>query len=181
MSESDGASKGPTDSRRQFVVLCGVGSCAIAGAVAVPGAIFVASPLKGSGEARGKRFVVARLDELELNVPKRFSVVGDELDAWTKAQNRRLGSVWLTRTADRTVRALSVICPHLGCGIELSPDAHQFACPCHDSSFDLTGKRVGGPSPRPMDELEAEVGAGGEVSVSFRRYRIGVESKEEIG
>jgi len=167
--------------RRQFVVLCGVGTCAIGAAVAVPGAVFLGAPAKKGEALAAKRFVVAHLDELEVGVPKRYSVVGDEIDAWTKASQRRLGSVWLLRTGEKSVKALSVICPHLGCGIELAPTNKSFACPCHDSAFDLSGQRVSGPSPRPMDELEAQVLPSGEISVAFARFRIGVSQKEELG
>src|SRR4051812_12487022 len=87
------------EGRRGFAVVVAVGSCAIAGGLAIPAAAFVASPLGQAGE-KGKRYVVARLDELEVGLPKRVSVVGDEIDAWTRASDRRLGSVWLLRVSD---------------------------------------------------------------------------------
>ena len=78
--------------------------------------------------------------------------------------------------------ALSVTCPHLGCGIEKS--ANGFGCPCHASAFDATGKRVSGPSPRDMDPVEARaVGDKDErwVEVRFLKFRQGVPEREEIG
>lgn len=168
-----------TPNRRAFVVVAAVGTCAIAATLGVPAAAFVAAPLSSSG-AKGARFVVAKLDELEIGKPKKVSIVGDEVDAWTRATARRLGSVWLLRTGDQEVRALSVICPHLGCGVELSSDAKGFACPCHDSAFDLQGQRTGGPSPRAMDPLPVEI-VQGEVAVIYKRFRTGVSQVEEIG
>ena len=164
--------------RRGFIVIAAGGTCAIAGAIGIPAALFVAAPLSVA-DAPGKRYVVARLEELEIGVPKKVPIVGDEVDAWTRAKDRRLGAVWLLRAGPKEVRALSVVCPHLGCGVEVT--ATGFGCPCHDSAFDRNGQRVAGPSPRAMDSLPVEVSAEGEIAVTFKRFRTGVERSEEIG
>ena len=172
------------EGRRAFVALAVVGSCAIAGAVAIPAAMFVAAPLSSGGEGgqgKGKRAVVASLDDLEVGVPKKFSVVGDEVDAFTRAKSRKLGAVWLLRKGPREVLALSVICPHLGCGVELGADAASFACPCHDSTFDLQGKTTAGPSPRAMDALPVDIDDKGAIAVTLQRFRSGISGQEEIG
>jgi menaquinol-cytochrome c reductase iron-sulfur subunit len=171
--------------RRGFIVVAAAGTCAIAATVGIPAALFVAAPLgTAAAGTPGKRYVVARLDELEIGVPKKVAIVGDEIDAWTRAKDRRLGAVWLLRVSDQEVRALSVVCPHLGCGVELTIDAGKpkgFACPCHDSAFDLSGQRIAGPSPRAMDPLPVELTPAGEVAVTFKRFRTGVDKPEEIG
>lgn len=51
------------------------------------------------------------------------------------------------------VRALSAVCPHLGCSIDLAPDSQGFACPGHASRFGLDGAAHAGPSPRDLDPL----------------------------
>jgi menaquinol-cytochrome c reductase iron-sulfur subunit len=110
-------------------------------------------------------------------------VVADATDAWTVSPNETLGAVWLLRDRDE-VRALTAVCPHLGCSIDLAPDGAGFACPCHDSAFDRDGTRRSGPSPRDMDPVPARVtGAGGDrvVEVELRRFRTGVAHREEIG
>ena len=181
--EGDAGSRRGDDeepNRRAFVALATVSSGALVCAAVVPAAVFVSAPLR-TGQTGGKRFVVAKLRELEVGVPKRFAVVGDEVDAYTKAQGRRLGAVWLLRKGDREVRAMSVVCPHLGCGVELSAGGKGFACPCHESAFDLEGNRVSGPSPRAMDPLPVDVSAEGDVAITFQRFRIGVTAREEIG
>jgi Rieske Fe-S protein len=166
--------------RRAFVVVCAAGTCAIAATIGVPAAIFVGAPL-GDKASEGKKLPVAKLSELELGVPKKFTLVGDEVDAWTRATGRKLGAVWLTRTAEREVRALSTVCPHLGCGVDLAPDGKQFLCPCHTSAFSLDGEHVAGPSPRAMDPLPVEIGSDDIVSVTLRHFRIGIAAREEIG
>jgi Rieske Fe-S protein len=166
--------------RRVFVAVCAAGTCAIAATIGIPSAIFLGAPL-GDKAGEGRKFAVAKLSELEMNVPKKFTLVGDEVDAWTRATGRKLGAVWLMRTADRDVRALSTVCPHLGCGVDLTPDQKQFLCPCHTSAFSLDGTHIAGPSPRAMDPLPVEIGKDDVVSVTLRRFRIGIAAREEIG
>jgi Rieske Fe-S protein len=177
-SEDSKDSKEPN--RRAFVVVCAAGTCAIAATVGVPAVLFVGAPL-GEKAGEGKKFAVAKLGELEIGVPKKLVLVGDEIDAWTRATGRKLGAVWLMRTADREVRALSTICPHLGCGVDLTADGKEFLCPCHTSAFSLDGERIAGPSPRAMDPLPVEIGKDDVVSVTFKRFRIGTSDRQEIG
>lgn len=47
-----------------------------------------------------------------------------------------------------TYRAMSGICPHLGCTVNAVPGKLPFLCPCHGSHFDDNGAVVSGPSPR---------------------------------
>jgi len=51
--------------------------------------------------------------------------------------------------------ALSLICAHLGCGVE--KDAQGFACPCHGSRFDANGTVTNGPAEKPLQSLRVEV------------------------
>ena len=45
-------------------------------------------------------------------------------------------------------RAVSAVCPHLGCTVNLVAAEYPFLCPCHGSHFDANGTVVDGPSPR---------------------------------
>jgi menaquinol-cytochrome c reductase iron-sulfur subunit len=121
-----------------------------------------------------------KLDELTEGVPKKVAIVADQRDAWTISKDVDLGSVWLVRQGG-TVVALSVECPHLGCAIQpAGPTAAAgYGCPCHTSSFDPAGKKLGGPAPRDMDSLAAKI-EDGFVLVEFKRFRIGVPDREEI-
>lgn len=179
MGDSKEAEKSEPN-RRAFVVLCAAGTCAAAATIGVPAALFVAAPL-GEKASEEKKIAVTNLSALSMNVPTKVAIVGDEIDAWTRATGRRLGAVWLIRTGEREVKALSTICPHLGCSVELSGDARAFVCPCHTSVFGLDGARVSGPSPRAMDPLPVEIGDGDVVLVTPKHFRIGVSSREEIG
>jgi menaquinol-cytochrome c reductase iron-sulfur subunit len=103
-------------------------------------------------------------------------------DAWTAATDVPLGAAWLRRTGD-TVTALSGTCPHLGCAIALAhqPDPakpQQFACPCHDSAFDATGKRLAGPAKRDLDPLPVIVDDNGRVKLTWIQYRTDTSDRE---
>ena len=170
----------PNDpNRRLFVAVVATGTCAMAAAVAIPGAAFVGAPAFAEKGRGGRRFRVGSLDDFAIGDARRVSIVGDEVDAFTRAEKRRLGAVWLLRTGPREVRAWSAICPHLGCSIDKSGSG--FGCPCHDSAFDATGARASGPSPRGMDPLPLEIAPNGDLTVTWTRYRIGVAGQEEIG
>lgn len=41
--------------------------------------------------------------------------------------------------------ALSSTCPHLGCRVHWEAQHNRFFCPCHNGTFDTTGKATGGP------------------------------------
>jgi cytochrome b6-f complex iron-sulfur subunit len=45
-------------------------------------------------------------------------------------------------------RAVSAICTHLGCTVNLA--GKGFHCPCHGSVFDKSGTVVSGPAPSPL-------------------------------
>jgi cytochrome b6-f complex iron-sulfur subunit len=57
--------------------------------------------------------------------------------------------------------ALSLVCPHLGCTVNVTSDG--FACPCHGSRFLLDGSLRNGPASRPMAALRVEVNADGHL------------------
>ena len=58
-------------------------------------------------------------------------------------------------------RALSLVCPHLGCTVE--PQSDGFTCPCHGSRFDLQGALVRGPASKALTVLRVESAADGKL------------------
>jgi Rieske Fe-S protein len=57
--------------------------------------------------------------------------------------------------------ALSSTCPHLGCQVRWEPQNDRYFCPCHNGTFDPSGKATGGPP--------------GEAGQSLPRYGLYVE------
>ena len=57
--------------------------------------------------------------------------------------------VFLLRKGN-SFRAVSAVCTHLGCTVNLNADGKSFACPCHGSRFDERAEVIAGPAPRPL-------------------------------
>jgi cytochrome b6-f complex iron-sulfur subunit len=61
------------------------------------------------------------------------------------------GKFYLVRLENGGFLALDRTCTHLGCTVPWNPDEGRFECPCHASSFDITGAVLAPPAPRPLD------------------------------
>ena len=53
-------------------------------------------------------------------------------------------------------KAYSAICTHLGCIVGWDAGRRQIACPCHAGFFDLNGRVVAGPPPKPLQRFNVE-------------------------
>lgn len=167
------------DRRGALRKLVALGGLAYAGALAVPAAAFVASTGGAGGKGSARWVRVGRLADLPAGEPRRLNVVGDERDAYTLTRDQTLGSVWIVRDGSN-VRAMSSTCPHLGCSIDLHADKKSFGCLCHASRFSIAGAAQEGPSPRGMDPIEARV-VDGFIEVDFKRFRLGIADRQEVG
>jgi cytochrome b6-f complex iron-sulfur subunit len=74
----------------------------------------------------------------------------------------------LLLTPEGEYRALSAVCTHLGCTVQYKNDTHQIWCACHNGLYDLSGRNISGPPPRPLESFEVHV-RGAEVVVSRKR------------
>ena len=63
----------------------------------------------------------------------------------------------LVRDGQNSAHAFESKCPHEQCDVNYSPERQKVECPCHDGLFDLTGKVLQGPPPRPLDTYQAIV------------------------
>ena len=61
------------------------------------------------------------------------------------------GQFYLARLEDGGFLAISRKCTHLGCTVPWVENEKRFACPCHGSTFDITGSVVQAPAPRALD------------------------------
>ena len=71
----------------------------------------------------------------------------------------------LVRTPTGELRAFSAICTHLNCTVQYRTDLTQIWCACHNGHYDLNGKNVEGPPPRPLDPYVVNV-RGNQIVVS---------------
>ena len=73
--------------------------------------------------------------------------------------------VLLVRTADDQLRAFSATCTHLDCTVQYRNDMGVIWCACHNGKYDLNGRNISGPPPRPLDEYRVTV-QGDDVLIS---------------
>jgi len=65
--------------------------------------------------------------------------------------------VILVRTEQNDLRAFAATCTHLDCIVQYRPDTKQIWCACHNGVYDLKGRNVSGPPPRPLDEFTVNI------------------------
>lgn len=65
--------------------------------------------------------------------------------------------VILIKTDAGEFRAFSATCTHLDCIVQYRSDVKQIWCACHNGFYDLKGRNVSGPPPRPLEEFGVEV------------------------
>jgi Rieske Fe-S protein len=94
-------------------------------------------------ESTDRSVVAAKVDELKNNTGKIFKF-GSE-------------PALLVRTADGTYRAFSAVCTHLSCTVQYRGDLHEIWCACHNGLYNLEGRNVSGPPPRPLKMFEVHV------------------------
>lgn len=73
--------------------------------------------------------------------------------------------VILIRDEGGTFHAFSATCTHLECIVQYRGDLKQIWCACHNGLYDLKGRNISGPPPRPLDEYAVNV-VGDEIMVS---------------
>ena len=71
----------------------------------------------------------------------------------------------LVRTPPGELRAFDGICTHLNCTVQYREDVGQIWCACHNGYYDLTGKNISGPPPRPLPRLKVDI-RGDDIVVS---------------
>jgi menaquinol-cytochrome c reductase iron-sulfur subunit len=116
------------------------------------------------------------LRRLEVDRPKEFEIVRSVVSGWMKSDSVR--SVWAFKRPDGEIVVFSPLCPHLGCGFQWGDDG-RFLCPCHNSVFDLSGRVLGGPAPRPLDTLPFKVEQD-RLFVLYKEFKVGTPRKEEL-
>ena len=63
----------------------------------------------------------------------------------------------LIRLPNGEFRAFSATCTHLSCIVQYRPDLKLIWCACHNGKYDLTGKNIAGPPPRPLERFKVVV------------------------
>ena len=74
----------------------------------------------------------------------------------------------LIRTAGGEYRAMSATCTHLSCTVQYRDDLREVWCACHNGKYNLDGRNISGPPPRPLEGFDVQV-RGEEIFVRRRR------------
>ena len=141
MSVPEIPEKAEQHGRRWVNVLLGSGLAASVVSFLYPAIRYIIPPLVA--ESTNRSVVAAKADELKNNTGKIFKF-GSE-------------PALLVRMADGTFRAYSAVCTHLSCTVQYRGDLHEIWCACHNGLYDLEGRNVSGPPPRPLKVYEVHV------------------------
>lgn len=127
--------------RRWINLLLGSGVVASIASFIYPAIRYIIPPQVG--ESTSRSVVAAKVNELKRNSGKIF----------------KFGSrpALLVRTADGEFKAYSAVCTHLNCTVQYREDLHQIWCACHNGLYDLEGRNVSGPPPRPLEMFKVNV------------------------
>ncbi len=142
---------GPVMERRQLLTRV----WSVLGLTAAAEAVWVTTSFlrpRGRDRAGAGVMVAGRLDDFEPGSVTAFPA----------------GKFYLVRLKDGGFIALHRECTHLGCTVPWDGAAQRFACPCHASSFDITGLVIGPPAPRPLDYYPVRI-ENGQVKVDTRQ------------
>jgi len=122
----------PSEGRRGFLRFLGTGTAAL---------VFLKSTL-----ARAKKLA------FPLSKAPALSKVGGSVKLKIKGH-----PVIFVRDTETSVRAFDPTCTHKKCSVKFSSDTSNFHCKCHKSAYNLDGKVLGGPAPKPLKRFPSKL------------------------
>ena len=130
----------PVTSRRNFLnLILGGGALATLGSIIYPMVKYIIPPPSGE----------ANISQLKLPFT-RAEIEADPQKAKIFKFGRAVGIIVLADTGE--LKALSATCTHLNCTVQHRPDLGIIWCACHNGRYDLDGKNISGPPPRPLEK-----------------------------
>jgi len=143
-------------SRRDFikVALMGIGGL-IGALIGLPSVAYLLSPVNQAGAEDEAVVSLGALDNYPIGIPTRFDFTRTRVNSWERTAVSY--GLYVVRKSESEVRVFSDICTHLGCRVTWHPDIQHYISPCHDGHFDLLGKNISGPPPRPLDEFATKI------------------------
>lgn len=154
--------------RRDFIK----GTAAVIGGligalIGIPSIVYLLSPSLGVEEDTDS-IDLGPLENYPVGVPTRFDFTRTKVNGWERTSLNY--GLFVVRKSDSEVRVFSDICTHLGCRVSWHPDVQHYISPCHDGHFDIMGKNVSGPPPRPLDEFVTKI-ENGNLSVTLPPFK----------
>jgi menaquinol-cytochrome c reductase iron-sulfur subunit len=166
----------PIGSRRRFFQwVTGAAASVIALGLGIPLIGFLVSP---AFQRRAQSWVdVGKAEAVPGDRPTQLEYKQTVKEGWRTTTVHK--GVWAVRREDGEVTVFSPICTHLGCGFSWDAADRKFKCPCHGSVFAPDGTVLGGPAPRPLDQLPAKV-ENGRLLVMYKEFKAGLPKRVEI-
>ena len=143
MTDSETPGAGQRDRRSFLNWLLGSSFGALCVAVFYPLARFLSPP--EVPEASTRQVEAGAVNDPEL-LDKGFKIL-------------RFGNepVILVRVGEEEFRAFAGTCTHLDCIVEYHKAPGRIGCNCHNGEYDLRGRVVAGPPPKPLEAFEVDL------------------------
>lgn len=141
--------------RRDFIkVTTGIIGGLIGAVLGVPAVAYLVGPALQKDD-KAAWIDLGTLADYPLNSPVLSQFTRTKVNGWERTGMSY--GVFVVRQTETTVRVFSNICTHLGCHVNWHADLQHYVSPCHDGHFDILGKNISGPPPRPLDEFTTKV------------------------
>ena len=145
-------------SRRDFVKATAMLVGGLIGTlVALPSVAYLLSPALAKKDADAW-IDLGNMDQYPIGLPTLFQFTRTQVNGWEHTGMSY--GVFVVRQDNASARVFSNICTHLGCHVNWHPDLQHYVSPCHDGHFDILGRNISGPPPRPLDEFTTRIQAG---------------------
>jgi Rieske Fe-S protein len=139
--------------RRTLILFINAAVALIGGGLSILLGAFALGPRARAAEGRWIR--AGTTSDLKPDEPVARVLSIARVDGWYRERARE--TVFLVWDGDKTIRALSATCTHLGCQVAWNAKDKKFRCPCHGGVFGADGAVLEGPPPRPLDVIEARL------------------------
>jgi Rieske Fe-S protein len=146
-------SPAPSERRRALVLFVNTVVALIGGGLSAVLGAFALGPRGSAAQARWSR--AGTTSDLKPDEPVAHVLSVSRVDGWYRARARE--TVFLVWDGDKTIRAMSATCTHLGCQVQWEAKQKKFRCPCHGGVYAPDGTVLEGPPPRPLQAIEARI------------------------
>jgi Rieske Fe-S protein len=139
--------------RRTLILFVNAAVAMIGGSLSALLGAFAFGPKARAAEGRWVR--AGTTSDLKPDEPVARVLSVSRVDGWYRERARE--TIFLVWDGDRTIRAMSATCTHLGCQVRWEVKDKKFRCPCHGGVYAADGTVLEGPPPRPLDTIEARI------------------------
>lgn len=143
-------------SRRGFIkIAIALFNGLIALLLAIPGLGYLLTPvLRKTGE---KWIPIGSRGKFTPGTPQKAEFTYITEADYTRQEKKAFVWVLLEQDNDDRLKVFSPVCSHMGCNVAWNAEEKLFVCPCHGGKYDIDGKVVAGPPPRPLQLLDVQI------------------------